>query len=383
MGRVSSKYAVGTIYDSNNYGQCIIVEYKKYERVLIEFLDTGFRKEVGTNALRLGNIKDDSVYENTLKYRVGDVFKTNESGYVEITRKVKRGICEIKFLSTGSVATVKCQSVGNGQVRDPNQFKYEPPPNPTNRFVVYLHLDSNKIVRYVGSGTLFRAFNLTSRSKAWQLVFENKQPEVEIVAKDLSKDDAVKLEIELYNHHRHTICNSKQPFLPKEMKYNEFSESFKLGADNQLEFSDGTIVTGSRTVEGYVRVYFKGKTFMYHRIVFLLSNPDKECLLNKSDMVVDHIDRNPLNNHPDNLRVISFSENVRNSNVEVKSETGYKYILPVRKGTQFIGYRVLRSIHGKATSKHFKIADYESTEDALQAAYNFREKLIKDGILAL
>ena len=54
--------------------------------------------------------------------------------------------------------------------------------------------------------------------------------------------------------------------------------------------------------QGYVRGTYNGKKVFLHRLI--TNCPD--------NMVIDHIDRNPLNNLSANLRVCSQSENTKN-----------------------------------------------------------------------
>lgn len=64
--------------------------------------------------------------------------------------------------------------------------------------------------------------------------------------------------------------------------------------------------------------------------------------------MVDHKDRNPLNNQRDNLRLITHATNKLNSELVVKSKTGYRGVYEIRPGrfrasitvgdkTQYIG----------------------------------------------
>jgi hypothetical protein len=63
------------------------------------------------------------------------------------------------------------------------------------------------------------------------------------------------------------------------------------------------------------------KTYYIHRLVA------KFFLENINDLyVVDHIDRNKLNNNKDNLRWVSQSLNCCNRGKHINNNTGYKYI---------------------------------------------------------
>lgn len=78
----------------------------------------------------------------------------------------------------------------------------------------------------------------------------------------------------------------------------------------------------------------KGKHTLLHRL--LTNTPD--------DMVVDHIDHNPLNNRRSNLRVCTHAENIRNKSPHKKSFTGYKNIY---KEKSSCNYRVQIFYDGK------------------------------------
>lgn len=68
----------------------------------------------------------------------------------------------------------------------------------------------------------------------------------------------------------------------------------------------------------YLRVDINYKTYLSHRLAFLYMNN-----INPSELV-DHIDRNTLNNKWGNLRLASKSENNRNRKVLSSSITGIK-----------------------------------------------------------
>lgn len=60
---------------------------------------------------------------------------------------------------------------------------------------------------------------------------------------------------------------------------------------------------------GYKRVGIGGRKYLVHRIIYKLHNPDFDL---NSDLVIDHIDRDRLNNHVQNLRAVSKADNNRN-----------------------------------------------------------------------
>ena len=75
----------------------------------------------------------------------------------------------------------------------------------------------------------------------------------------------------------------------------------------------------------YINTTIKRKRVLKHRLIALqwIDNEDPQ---NKTQ--VDHIDRNKLNNHVNNLRWVSHSENMRNRDYTPKRELEYIERLP-------------------------------------------------------
>ena len=60
--------------------------------------------------------------------------------------------------------------------------------------------------------------------------------------------------------------------------------------------------------KGYSLVYWNGKLYFAHRLIYILFN---DCEI-PEDLQIDHIDGNPSNNEPNNLRLVSNRENQQN-----------------------------------------------------------------------
>lgn len=71
--------------------------------------------------------------------------------------------------------------------------------------------------------------------------------------------------------------------------------------------------------EGYRKCTINGNTYYTHRVIFFMFNGYWPGL-------VDHIDRNKLNNRIENLRDTTFHKNVLNQKVNRTSKSGIKNI---------------------------------------------------------
>lgn len=69
------------------------------------------------------------------------------------------------------------------------------------------------------------------------------------------------------------------------------------------------------------RVCIEGNHYQVSRVVYFMHNIDMD-----QNKEVDHIDRNPLNNNIENLRLVSRSENSCNRGISKNNTTGYKQI---------------------------------------------------------
>jgi len=77
-------------------------------------------------------------------------------------------------------------------------------------------------------------------------------------------------------------------------------------------------IAGHKNILGYIQVRINGESYLGHRLVWLLHYgylPENE---------IDHINRTPWSNHPDNLREVSKSCNARNSGNFSNNTSGVK-----------------------------------------------------------
>lgn len=126
-----------------------------------------------------------------------------------------------------------------------------------------------------------------------------------------------------------------------------------------FEYRDGDLYwkpskAGTIDGSGYVQTGIRGKYFKNHRIIFLMHHgylPD----------VIDHIDGNRTNNHIENLREATRSENLYNSAISSKNTSGAKGVTYIKR---FNKWRVRLY----AEKKMYHIGYFDSLEEATKAS---------------
>lgn len=102
----------------------------------------------------------------------------------------------------------------------------------------------------------------------------------------------------------------------------EIDSSIKEGIRWKVQVANLRIGTPAGTADtaGYFNTKINRKYYRNHRIVFVIHNK-----VDLADEIIDHIDRDPHNNHPNNLRVVTNIQNCRNRTKQ-KTTAASKYI---------------------------------------------------------
>lgn len=264
------------------------------------------------------------------------------------------------------------------------------------RFCVYLHLDDNNNVRYIGHGSIQRAFSVSSSKsrgvKYCEFIEKYGKLIPAVVYNDLTKTEAIHYENELYSEliGFGYLLNSNKPDIgikkitqeiTSNFEYSEDSPSFLLWsttADIRYPSKRGT-KAGTRTKRGHYHVKVKQFVYKVHRIIFAIFNPDFDI----SNLVIDHVDGNPANNDISNLRAITQSINMRNRRFDTSKKGLPVGVVWVEKYNFFVASfsdpnSKTSTQRNRRITKSFSIKDYGSKDAALAAAIEFRDSSILD-----
>lgn len=258
---------------------------------------------------------------------------------------------------------------------------------------VYLLIDKCNIVRYVGQGSVSRPFRKEGRSAKYSEILTDGGL-IQVVAQNISRKESLELEKQLIEKYKLTLINKVGSSIPNALNYSELSELFELSVNsdsgivwkidrfncsNTLKAKKGSIAGSfnkSNVATGW-SVPFNGKYIKCHRVVWVLYN--KVDLLD-SDLVINHINGNPLDNRIENLELCTQRVNTLKRTKHPKNTTGCAGIkLEVPKDTgRSITYRVSVSPrNGKRISKNFAISVH-GLLPAFALAFMWRQNKINE-----
>jgi len=257
---------------------------------------------------------------------------------------------------------------------------------------VYVHKQDG-IVVYVGSGDKLRANSKTNRSPEHILIWDKLQ--IEIVSNNLSTAESIKLEQDLIDNHWPSgklLNRNKNVYSVKRIRFEELNEvlyydetsptflRWKVSTAKKIKAGDSV---GYINNNGYIHVRLKGKNYLAHRIVLVLST--KEDI--PDGFVVDHIDGNRSNNSIGNLRIVNQSDNSINKIHKIPN-TGHKGISEqVNQKCFKVSFTDCKRIF-----KYFSYTDkpnkrsnnhYPTRELAFEAALAYRDTLVQQGKIIL
>lgn len=262
--------------------------------------------------------------------------------------------------------------------------------NKRNDYCVYLHkLKNTEDVFYVGQGTKKRSSHKACRNPIW-MSYACMGYDIDILKENLTKQEAIKLEAETIQTIS-PIANLKKNDRRVHYDYSLLSEYFKVdassssglswntrilsGKNKDVVFKEigqlaGSIDYGRNKLPQSWRVQLNDQRFQVHRIIWLLTYKYLDA-----DLVIDHLDGNPLNNLISNLEMKTQVENARNKKPQSKT-TGVCAMLN-RERTRVYTYRATWKDHmGCAKHKDFNVSEHG--DNAQQLAISYRLTALKE-----
>jgi len=121
-------------------------------------------------------------------------------------------------------------------------------------------------------------------------------------------------------------------------------------------------VAGSLDTKGYIQICIKKKLYLAHRLVWLITHgvwPDHH---------IDHIDMNPLNIKPSNLRKCSHSQNHQNTKVRSDSSSGVTGVSFSKLSGKWLAYI-------NVSGKRYRLGLFECMDDAIKARVKAKEEM--------
>jgi len=118
---------------------------------------------------------------------------------------------------------------------------------------------------------------------------------------------------------------------------------------------------GSIDSKGYLQIRIDGRTYLAHRLVWTITHgkwPDHH---------IDHIDRNPLNIRPENLRACTHAQNHQNEGVRSDSSSGITGVSFVKRSGKWLAYI---NVDGERK----RLGLFEKFEDAVEARVIAKQK---------
>lgn len=125
---------------------------------------------------------------------------------------------------------------------------------------------------------------------------------------------------------------------------------WKIGPNNRIKAGTaaGGVLTAKKSGIQYLQVGCKGGSWYVHRVLWVMRNGSID-----SNLEVDHIDGNSLNNKPENLRLISAVVNSRNQKRHITNNSGVTgiYFMTTKMNTYAVAHWT--NLSGNLEQKYF------------------------------
>lgn len=204
----------------------------------------------------------------------------------------------------------------------------------------------------------------------------------------VEKINECKIYTELHNYKTNIRNENKQPNTYRKNVLNEYIEKedyYILHIINTINIE----IEAKIDKEDYERIsQYKWTLSIHDKDIRVISNSKELNRLglhqfilgdiNKT-MIIDHINRDPLDNRKINLRIASRSINSTNAKPRIESKSGIRgvYLRKERPGISKASWVCEWSIEGKRYSKSFSIEKY-GNDEAFRLAISLREEKLKE-----
>ena len=108
---------IGKTYKSNNYGEFKVLVKLEGRSFKIEFVATGYKKIVSGTDMRLGSVKDDSL----AKIKLNSTYCSKNYGKFLVKSRVCSGKYLVEFIDSGAEKVVGTSSILSKEVKDPTR----------------------------------------------------------------------------------------------------------------------------------------------------------------------------------------------------------------------------------------------------------------------
>jgi hypothetical protein len=262
-----------------------------------------------------------------------------------------------------------------------------------DKYYVYKHVLNGSIV-YIGSGCGLR-YNSKNGRTIEHLSMWDTLDKI-IIEQNLSKFDSIDYENNLIHKHYDTLRFNKRKNagkvkticyqdISKLLLYDDLSPTrLRWRVDKSNAKKSGSVAGCLSKNSKYGSIIINGESFGIHRVIYCL----KHSIDVSTNLVVDHIDGNTKNNSPDNLRLVTQSDNCKNR-THSGSNCGFQNIRLISKRYEYcVSWtdnctRKQKSFSFNPKARMGRNTSFHNQEDALVAAIGFRNTLVKSGLIKL
>ena len=202
-----------------------------------------------------------------------------------------------------------------------------------NNKCVYLLVDKDEVVRYVGQGSPTRPYSISGRSMEYREICKN-SGNIILVKTGLTRTESLSLEKELIVKHSTTLINKRSSPSSNRLIYEDLVQFVALSYESpsgliwkrkvcpqKLIRFEGKRAGGynsNQSQHGWI-VQINGIQLKAHRVIWCLYH---KIDITDPDTVINHIDYNPLNNKIENLELVSQRINTMKRSLSKTNTTG-------------------------------------------------------------